>query len=131
MARVDQLRQLVQQRGERVFERAVEDMQRRLVDAAPHASGLTAERTRVTPIGRGTTLVAEARSDTPQAGYTNDGTKPHIIRPRRGPVLVFEGDSGLVFTRIVHHPGNKATHWFTKTVARWPAILRQAAGSVR
>ncbi len=34
------------------------------------------------------------------------GTKPYIIKPKSGKVLVFKGAGGqAVFARIVHHPG--------------------------
>jgi hypothetical protein len=41
--------------------------------------------------------------------YVVKGTRPHIIRPKNASVLAFEGSTvgGLIFTRLVHHPGTK------------------------
>jgi HK97 gp10 family phage protein len=37
------------------------------------------------------------------------GTKPHLIRARR--LVVFEGRSGLIATRVVRHPGTRPRPW--------------------
>lgn len=39
------------------------------------------------------------------ASMVVEGTKPHIIEPRRKRMLRFEGVSGTVFARRVRHPG--------------------------
>lgn len=45
------------------------------------------------------------------ATYIEAGTRPHIIVPRRGSVLVFQGRDGTtVFARQVHHPGTRSYH---------------------
>lgn len=43
------------------------------------------------------------------ATYLENGTRPHIIRPKRpGGVLVFQNKAGqTVFAREVHHPGTR------------------------
>lgn len=43
------------------------------------------------------------------ATYLNNGTPPHVIRPRKpGGVLVFTNKAGqIVFAREVHHPGTR------------------------
>lgn len=47
-------------------------------------------------------------SDLEYAAFVNDGTKPHIIRPRRAKVLRFNVGGQTVFARVVNHPGTKA-----------------------
>lgn len=48
-------------------------------------------------------------SDVYYAAYVNDGTRPHIIRPRRpGGVLRFQAGGRTVYARVVHHPGTRA-----------------------
>lgn len=43
-----------------------------------------------------------------QASYLENGTRPHVILPRRGTYLVFPGRDGrLVFARQVNHPGTR------------------------
>lgn len=47
----------------------------------------------------------------------HEGTKPHVIVPRRANQLVFmsykSGRAQLVRTQIVHHPGTRANHYLT------------------
>lgn len=73
-----------------------------------------------------TTAQIQVEYTAPQAGFTNDGTRPHVIRPKRAKVLAFTVGGRRVFARVVHHPGNKPTKWFTKAVspASWARILR-------
>jgi hypothetical protein len=47
-------------------------------------------------------------SDVEYAPYVNDGTGPHIIRPRNAQALRFVVDGRVVFARVVHHPGTRA-----------------------
>ena len=84
-------------------------------------------------------------------GYVNDGTRPHIIVPRRARVLAFgtggspktaprvigsqPGSRGgkMVFTRRVNHPGTEARA-FDETIAKkWqreaPQVLQRAIDS--
>lgn len=43
------------------------------------------------------------------AQMVHDGTRPHIIRPRRpGGVLRFQVGGQVVYARVVHHPGTRA-----------------------
>ncbi len=76
-------------------------------------------------------------------GYVNDGTRPHMIYPRRARRLAFASgyraktrpgsissssggsSGGTVFARAVHHPGTKARS-FTKAIAKkWQQLLPQ------
>lgn len=63
-----------------------------------------------------TTTIVEARglrtrvtNTAPHASYLENGTRPHVIRPKRpGGVLVFVTSIGnTVFAREVHHPGTR------------------------
>jgi hypothetical protein len=42
------------------------------------------------------------------AYFVDAGPKPHIIKPKKAKGLVFQGRSGTVFTRQVHHRGYRA-----------------------
>ncbi|MEU2510166.1 HK97 gp10 family phage protein [Streptomyces sp. NPDC007863] len=46
-------------------------------------------------------------SDVEYAPMVNDGTKPHIIRPKRAQVLRFKVGGRTVFAKVVHHPGTR------------------------
>lgn len=75
-------------------------------------------------------MEARVWTDDPRFRWLDEGTRPHVIRPKReGGVLVFPsqftpktspqrlesrpgGSSGeLVFTKVVHHPGTKARNY--------------------
>lgn len=47
-------------------------------------------------------------SDVEYAAYVNDGTRPHIIRPRHAQALRFVIGGRVVFAKVVHHPGTRA-----------------------
>lgn len=49
--------------------------------------------------------------------YVDQGTKPHVILPKKGRFLTFKGrDGNWVRTTRVNHPGTRATHFFTNAV---------------
>lgn len=47
-------------------------------------------------------------SDVEYAAMVNDGTRPHVIRPRNARVLRFRVGGQVVFARVVNHPGTRA-----------------------
>lgn len=47
-------------------------------------------------------------SDLEYAGFVNDGTAPHIIRPQRAQVLRFNVGGRVVYAKVVNHPGTRA-----------------------
>lgn len=69
------------------------------------------------------TIVAEA--PVVQAATTNDGARPHIIRPRRAKMLSFYWPKvgARVAFRFVNHPGNRGTHWWDKVLDRRSSII--------
>lgn len=48
--------------------------------------------------------------------YVDQGTKPHLILPRRKPFLAFQKDGRWIFTKRVNHPGTRAQPFFTNAV---------------
>lgn len=56
------------------------------------------------------------------APYVNDGTRPHIIRPRTKQALRFRVGGRTVFAKVVHHPGTRARPFLDDA-------LRQVAAS--
>jgi hypothetical protein len=53
-------------------------------------------------------------ASTPYALAHHQGTRPHIIIPKKGPVLRFTGKTGVsVHARIVRHPGTKPNRYLT------------------
>lgn len=45
--------------------------------------------------------------DHPAVRFVLDGTRPHLIRPRRAGVLRFEVDGRVVFSAYARHPGTR------------------------
>ncbi len=51
----------------------------------------------------------------PYASEVDEGTKPHVIRPKNASVLAFPGkDGGTVFAREVNHPGTRPDGFFER-----------------
>lgn len=59
---------------------------------------------------RTATLRAQATIDVnvDYADFVHNGTRPHVIRPRRADVLRFTVGGQVVYARVVHHPGTRA-----------------------
>lgn len=54
--------------------------------------------------------------DHPAVRYVLRGTRPHIIRPRHARALRFEVAGGVVFSKLVHHPGTQANDFFGRAL---------------
>lgn len=50
------------------------------------------------------------------APYVHDGTRPHVIRPRRRQALRFRVGGMTVFAKVVNHPGNRARPFFDRAL---------------
>lgn len=75
------------------------------------------------PDGDGAVVYANA----PHAGYVEDGTKPHVIRPKNRKALRFAGDGGgFVFAREVNHPGTEAQPFFFADMANRKSAMQNA-----
>lgn len=62
--------------------------------------------------------------DVDYAAFVNDGTAPHIIRPRNARVLRFVVGGQVVYARVVHHPGTRANPFLDRA-------LREVVGGTR
>lgn len=63
---------------------------------------------------RGPTVRVSA--DVNYATFVENGTAPHVIRPRNAKALKFKIGGRVVFARVVHHPGTKAVHFMARAV---------------
>lgn len=54
--------------------------------------------------------------DHPAVRYVLDGTRPHIIRPRRAQALRFPYRGRTVFAAVVHHPGTRANPFLQRAL---------------
>lgn len=135
MANADGLRLKLRQRSEAVAERAASLAETAVEKAAPARSSpssvgpQTIRRQRLSGAPR---IAWSIEATSPQSEFTEKGTAPHVIRPRRiGGVLVFVTDGETVFARHVNHPGTPPRPWFSPTLKGWGSFLRQAAQQVR
>lgn len=48
--------------------------------------------------------------------YVLNGTRPHLIRPRRARALRFEVGGDIVYTKLVRHPGTRANPFLQRAL---------------
>ncbi|MEZ3180814.1 hypothetical protein KYY02_19600 [Streptomyces pimonensis] len=54
--------------------------------------------------------------DHPAVHYVLNGTRPHLIRPRRAKALRFEVGGRVVYTKLVRHPGTRANNFLGRAL---------------
>jgi hypothetical protein len=54
-------------------------------------------------------------SEAPYSAAVHEGSRPHIIQSK-GPWPLRNKNTGQVFGRIVHHPGNKPNPYFLRAI---------------
>ncbi len=54
--------------------------------------------------------------DHPKVRLVLEGTRPHIIRPRRAKALRFEVGGEVVFARKVRHPGTRPNNFLARAL---------------
>lgn len=67
-----------------------------------HASNITVAGDRIS---------GEVTVEQDYAMAVHEGTRPHVIRPRRAKWFAWGKGKGRVFARSVNHPGTKARPW--------------------
>jgi len=100
-----------------------------LKNGAPKVTGDLARKTGVEVTSASSNrITAEARSDTPYAEFVIQGTRPHVIRAKRGSALRFNWPKagGIVYFAKVNHPGNAPNPFFKQVIGRWADYLRRA-----
>lgn len=69
-------------------------------------------------VNRGGGLVATVGSNNRIALMHHNGTRPHIIRPRRAQTLRFYSHGRIVYSKLVHHPGTRPNRYLTDNLSR-------------
>lgn len=54
--------------------------------------------------------------------FNDEGTRPHVILPKKRKVLKFEAGGGVVFARKVNHPGTKPQYLTKRVQAKVDAV---------
>ena len=124
----DQLAKSIKRDAAIRFGRAVRIVDDRLDKTVPVRTGRLkrSRRTRLSTVGD--VFSADISYNvTPDYGQMLDeGTRPHVIRPRRARVLRFVVAGRVVYAREVHHPGTtKHRGWFSRVTspADWRLVL--------
>lgn len=61
-------------------------------------------------------LQGVVRCDHPAVRFVLDGTRPHLIRPRRARALRFEVGGRVVFSKLVRHPGTRPNNFLAEAL---------------
>jgi hypothetical protein len=69
-------------------------------------------------VSSGGGLVAFVGSDNRVAYMHHQGTRPHIITPRRAKTLRFYSHGRIVYAQVVRHPGTKPNKYLTDNLRR-------------
>lgn len=96
---------------------------------APVDTGLLKRKTGVSVTSaEGSTIKAEAVADTDYAEVVVQGSKPHVIRPRRGRALRFYWPKAgaVVYFSKVNHPGTAPNPFFDRVVSNWNEYLNRS-----
>lgn len=99
--------------GERLLRRRAAPVVARAADLAPGSMG-KGITLRVEGSGRG--MAAVITSTHPASAYVVNGTKPHIIRPRRAKALRFQAGGRTVYAAFVRHPGTKPNDFLAQAL---------------
>lgn len=100
-------------------------------DEAPKRSGKFAKGIRFRTFVQGNTVGFSVSSPQPLSTYITEGTRPHVILPRRRRVLAWKDGSGSwVFARKVRHPGTKRNRFHSRAYRRWLPGARSALGGL-
>ncbi|MEU7093033.1 hypothetical protein [Kitasatospora aureofaciens] len=98
-------------------ERALRDRTERVASIARREAPGTMPRfieSRIEATSAG--LQGVVTSTHPATRFVLDGTRPHIIRPRRAKALRFEIGARVVFARLVHHPGTRPNNFLVRAL---------------
>lgn len=105
---------------------ATDDWLAQIDGVAPVKTGETVASGRVTIFTGAPYYIAELAYPTPQALWTDEGTRAHEIVGN--PLLAFDWNGQLVITHSVQHPGFVGTRWFSDSVTdpAWAGELDRA-----
>ena len=70
-----------------------------------------------------TEISAEGGAKQQYAMHVHEGTRPHVIKPRRKKVLSWKGPEGRVFASSVNHPGTPARPWLRRALQYTAPVL--------
>lgn len=97
--------------------RVARDVRNRAVLHCPVDTGLLRQSLTESVDINDSRVVAFVGTDVPYAIYVHEGTRPHLIRPRRpGGALRFTVGGQVVFAKYARHPGTKPNPFLRRAV---------------
>lgn len=99
--------------GEQLLRRRAEPVAARARRLAPGSMGRGIQ---MTVSGRGRGMAAVITSTHPASRYVIEGTRPHVIRPRRKKALRFTVGGRTVYAKRVQHPGNRPNNFLLEAL---------------
>jgi hypothetical protein len=124
------VRDLIAEYGRRIVPLLQRRVLDELTDAAPKRTGALARSVRVSGDSTPQTVTINVETDVEYAGWMDTGTRPHPIVGNPYLAFYWEKIGRFVVLRRVSHPGTPRTGWWTDTLARWPEMAREVAGSI-
>lgn len=83
------------------------------IDEAPYITGALKKSITVDDSKPDEVIVWAGGGSAPYAPFVHEGTKPHIIRPKKKKALANK-KAGILFGKKVNHPGNKPNQFLLR-----------------
>lgn len=135
-------RRSLQQRAARAHRAAVKAVAAEVAKAAPVDTGQLKRSVRVVgerSTATGVTAMVEVNpprtpaspNNVAVAGFAEFGTRPHVIKAKRGKTLRFDTGGNVRFAASVQHPGTPKRPFYYPALRRWPQAIRQSWRATR
>lgn len=119
------LYQQLERKAEQTAQRVAAEWANELRRTNPVATGNMRNNTTTRVSKSGPRVRVEATIDTDYARYVAEGTRPHVIRPRRARALRFTTGGRVVYAAKVNHPGTRPIPWWQNQLRQLPNMLRR------
>lgn len=131
--RFEQAPALVAEEVARATEEAAEEVQTEVLGRTPRGeTGRLGNTLRVEVQTSGSEFTATITTGVPYARFVEEGTRPHVIEPRRKKALAFRGRGGRIVRRRVMHPGTRGVFFMRRGwEASQPHIRRRYANALQ
>lgn len=107
------------------------EWERELKSTNPVDTGNMRDQTTVRDFPQANGVLVEANVDTDYAEYVSEGTRPHVIKPRRAKALRFTVGGRVVYATKVDHPGTKPNSWWNDSIRRLPDLAQRVWAGIR
>lgn len=130
MADFDAMRRELRQQVAITARRTAIEWETNVQDDAPYDTGQLRRSVRMRDFPTSDGWRIEGETDTPYDVFVSQGTRPHVIRPRRARALRFTVGGETVFAMKVNHPGTMPNDFWTANVDDLPRLVETIWGQV-